>query len=98
MGRNEAAGQPVAYGARIEAIRRDKSVGRGRREAPEMDPAEDRVDECLLAEEREIEQILADDAAIGEAEVAADDLHVIGFFLTHGPEGEPDARWEEVFR
>jgi hypothetical protein len=37
--------------ARIRAIRREKSVGRGRREAPEMDPAEDQVDEGLLTEE-----------------------------------------------
>jgi hypothetical protein len=32
-----------------------------------------------------IEQILADDAAIGEAEAAADDLHMVGFFRTQGP-------------
>jgi hypothetical protein len=34
-----------------------------------MDPAEDQVDEGLLTEEQEIEQVLADDAAIGKGKL-----------------------------
>jgi hypothetical protein len=76
------------------------SVGRRISEARRLRA---RVAGCLIIEESARsadggtgDWVLADDAAIGGAEVAADDLHVIGFFLTDGPEGGPHANREEV--